>query len=1020
MFSPSNIDQEYTELRNNIVGLGNDTIGKKETRSNSKPWWGKEIGLKYKQYRDARKEMKKRCDLEKVNKFENARKEFLDCYHRAKEKYLEVTVQSLDGDDKSMWKTVKRFNDIPNNYVIQPLTNDDGNILSTDAEIANEFCKQYGDKDPMVDQEIVEEVQKQAEEILKLCETEGKTEVINGEITKTEIKTAMMKMRDNTGYNPIEDIDSRMLKNSDDSLYDILHHMFNSWLDQGDIPNETKIDYKLLHRKPNKSTYNKYKSYRPITLESLISKCFLRIIRERVDWKIECDSESTLARTQEAYRRDRSPNDILTRFVQSVQESWNDGETVVLAVIDYDSFFENIWHELILVKLHKLGIKGNILKVLYNYLKNRQYCFEVNGHVSELRSSNMGTPQGGIPSTTISNGYTHDSDTTPNNLHAEFSDDNLKWESHTDENVAIRKLQERLNEYLIWCKNNNITISVEKIKIMVFRPKLSPRPYNSPRIFIDGSLIEVVEQKRILGTLLDCELTFDAHFQSVEKSCYSAFNILKHLYTGRKKPSIKTGTILYSTLIRSIMDFSTVAITNISEKQLQKMQSIQHKCLRLVTQTLASSSRDVLNLISNVIPIDLHFKLRASESLTRIMSKRSPINTSYEQWKESDGRRRFTKITTTYRKLELAFQQIAKRNINQVDVHKVELYDRRFPPFVQVTDIIPSENTKEAQKTKVTSMIRDNNKFDYIISTDGSTMKDGNSSMGPSAAAALVFRKDEMREPSVVCTINLGHLSNNYEAELAGLHLALQHLQQKDTNHTNILIVSDCIPAMESTFTNNIPVDYNHIIMENKDILYKLKASHNSIKAVWAPGHEGILINEVADQTAKEEARTNKKVHRPLERKILLNNLKQEVLVNWQRRVEFELSNHRITEINNQVKSWKIINNRESKHLTRLITGHHYLNSFQSKLNPIKISNYCSCGRAVETMHHFLFTCQKYTRIRQKWIHKVVGITEELDTLRQMSLTTAFGQRDDMSEEKNRQLQESICSYIRDTNRFIS
>ena len=81
----------------------------------------------------------------------------------------------------------------------------------------------------------------------------------------------------------------------------------------------------------------------------------------------------------------------------------------------------------------------------------------------------------------MANGYTYDSDPSSFDQHAEFSDDNLKWERHADENIAVQNLQERLNHYLLWCKNNNIKVSVEKCKIMIFRPKSSPRPYNLPK-----------------------------------------------------------------------------------------------------------------------------------------------------------------------------------------------------------------------------------------------------------------------------------------------------------------------------------------------------------------------------------------------------------------------------------------------------------------------------------------------------------------------------------------------------------
>ena len=43
---------------------------------------------------------------------------------------------------------------------------------------------------------------------------------------------------------------------------------------------------------------------------------------------------------------------------------------------------------------------------------------------------------------------------------------------------------------------------------------------------------------------------------------------------------------------------------------------------------------------------------------------------------------------------------------------------------------------------------------------------------------------------------------------------------------------------------------------------------------------------------------------------------------------------------------------------------------------------------------------------------------EDLEAQNIMSLATAFGQRGDLSDEKNLQLQESICGYIVETKRF--
>ena len=51
--------------------------------------------------------------------------------------------------------------------------------------------------------------------------------------------------------------------------------------------------------KPGKSDYNTMRSYRPITLESVIGKVLERIICNRLVWKLEVDGG--IASTQAAY-----------------------------------------------------------------------------------------------------------------------------------------------------------------------------------------------------------------------------------------------------------------------------------------------------------------------------------------------------------------------------------------------------------------------------------------------------------------------------------------------------------------------------------------------------------------------------------------------------------------------------------------------------------------------------------------------------------------------------------------------
>ena len=139
---------------------------------------------------------------------------------------------------------------------------------------------------------------------------------------------------------------------------------------------------------------------------------------------------------------------------------------------------------------------------------------------------------------------------------------------------------------------------------------------------------------------------------------------------------------------------------------------------------------------------------------------------------------------------------------------------------------------------------------------------------------------------------------------------------------------------------------------------------------------------------------------------------------NWQRRVDTELGNHQIAEINNRVSTWKLYNLHGIQHLYRLISGHHFLNSFQAHLRPNKLTKHCDCGQT-ESLHHFLFTCQRYIRFRQRWLTKIFHITGNPGALNYATYQTVFGQRKDLTDAENKRLQESTCEYILETQRFM-
>ena len=71
----------------------------------------------------------------------------------------------------------------------------------------------------------------------------------------------------------------------------------------GVLPQAFKLDPKIMLPKPGKSNYNTVRSYRPITLESVIGKIMERVINKRLVWKLvsrggSCEDTICLQKTE--------------------------------------------------------------------------------------------------------------------------------------------------------------------------------------------------------------------------------------------------------------------------------------------------------------------------------------------------------------------------------------------------------------------------------------------------------------------------------------------------------------------------------------------------------------------------------------------------------------------------------------------------------------------------------------------------------------------------------------------------
>ena len=191
---------------------------------------------------------------------------------------------------------------------------------------------------------------------------------INREISLEETEASLEYLKPGKAAGP-DKIFTDLLLKANDELVKAIHRVFALSFRTGNIPSDwKKADVKFL-RKAGKKNYNSALAYRPIKWTSCLRKCLERIITVRLNGFIEHNKIIDLE--QEGFRKFHSTTRALLRLLQDIHSGFNKKESTLVAFIDMEKAFDSVWRDGLLVKMHNLGIRGNVWSWISDFLSDR-------------------------------------------------------------------------------------------------------------------------------------------------------------------------------------------------------------------------------------------------------------------------------------------------------------------------------------------------------------------------------------------------------------------------------------------------------------------------------------------------------------------------------------------------------------------------------------------------------------------------------------------------------------------------
>jgi hypothetical protein len=393
-----------------------------------------------------------------------------------------------------------------------------------------------------------------------------------------------LKNESSAGY---DGVSSEILKIIKDVIVPYLTYIFNTCMENGIFPDAFKKSVLIpIHKSGNKNCLD---NYRPISILTVFSKLFEKIINSRIYSFLE--THNILADSQYGFRRGRSTSDAVHDLTDFVVHKLDERKRCLTIFLDLKKAFDTVSIPILIRKLDGLGMRGLPQLLLSDYLNNRTQKVKIGDEMSEETTVTFGVPQGSVLGPTLFLCYINEM--------CELKLENCKIIAYADDTTltfygdsweeVFSKAQKGFNTICQWLAANSLTLNTSKTKYMLFTIRRNTKPSTKFQItahtcpypyLIDCSctVLEQVQNITYLGIILDGTLTFQEHITGLTQKVRKLMYIFKQL---RLITNDKTLKNVYISLCQSLISYCVTIWGGAVKNTLIKLERAQRLILKI-------------------------------------------------------------------------------------------------------------------------------------------------------------------------------------------------------------------------------------------------------------------------------------------------------------------------------------------------------------------------------------------------------------------------------------------------------
>ena len=470
-----------------------------------------------------------------------------------------------------------------------------------------------------------------------------------------------------------------------------------------------------------------------------------------------------------------------------------------------------------------------------------------------------------------------------------------------------------------WSREWKLTLNSSKSEASFFSTCVAEANWK-PTITVEGNVIKFEPTPRLLGVVLDRQLTFKTHVQDVTESAAKKLKMIAavaHSEWGWPKDCLR---MMYFTFMRSKLDFAGAAWqSSLSAGNMALLENVQSKALRLITGMYQSAPLESIRAEAEVPTYNTHSErqcLKAMEKARRLPAKH-PRRLALEKSVKAKNLRK-SWVTKG--------AELSKRLVEEVDPSPICFFgappwtDFQAEIFAELPGVTSRDVDIATRRNAAITRIKDF-KAEVTIYTDGSATA-GTRHGG----AGTVITDGDPESPRCFKEIKQkGALhTSSYEEEYSAMKSALEWIVEHGADYPKILICTDSQSLCKAILGSGTDADELKLLLAD---------CVPDVAIQWIPGHSDIPGNDLADECAKEATKLEG-VGRGVSFRGIVPAINAAIcdpaiVHDRTRKVYKNYSKEREKEITSR---------QDKVTLARIRSGHHMgFRHYQHRLNPVKV-----------------------------------------------------------------------------------